>query len=151
MKGTNNIYDAYALADKGYFDEAKLILSDTLEDNPGLIEGWLLLADLADASEEARECYQMIQEIDSTNWVSKKRLKLLLNQSPSPRKTSNQAKERMTIFEGSGPSIQESFEAHKNLILWIGAGLLSLFMAGALVFFGVVGYLLWETNYLATL
>ncbi|MBT3239880.1 MAG: hypothetical protein HON98_04725 [Chloroflexi bacterium] len=151
MKGTNSIYDAYALADKGYFDEAKLILSDTLEDNPGLIEGWLLLADLADASEEARECYQMIQEIDSNNWVSKKRLKLLLNQSPSPRKIIKPPIETTTLFDGSGPSLQQSFETHKDLLIWVGAGLFTLFMAGALVFFGVVGYLLWETNFLATI
>ncbi len=153
MKGTNKIYDAYSLADQGYFGGAKVILEDTLTDNPGLIEGWLLLADLANTSEEARECYQMILEIDENNWVSKQRLNLLLNQSTdSFSKVERKAKlNKHSSADGGWPTVQESFEAHKNLLLGIGVGILMLFMAGALIFFGVVGFLLWETNYLAYL
>lgn len=153
MKGTNKIYDAYALADQGFFGDAKVILEDTLTDNPGLIEGWLLLADLADTSEEALECYQMILEIDGNNWVSKQRINLLLDQSKdffSELERKPMINEQSSIERG-WPTVKESFETHKPLLLGIAAGILMLFMAGALIFFWVVGFLLWETNYLAYL
>lgn len=78
------VIDAYQLANKGNFEHARLILEETLYDHPKLIEGWLLMADLAEDAEDARQCYQMILELAPSNWVAQQRMKLLFGQQDTP-------------------------------------------------------------------
>lgn len=80
----SKVINAYHFADKGNFDHARLILEETLYDHPKFIEAWLLMADLAEDAEDARQCYQMILELAPSNWVAQQRMKLLFGQQETP-------------------------------------------------------------------
>ena len=76
----SKVIDAYQLAQKGNFEHARLILGETLYAPPNLVEAWLLMADLAEDAEDARQCYQVILEYDPSNWIAQQRMKLLFGQ-----------------------------------------------------------------------
>lgn len=174
----DKLYNAYQAADKGNFDHARIILEETLYEFPDSIEAWLLLADLADNTEEARQCYQMALEIDANNWVAQQRMKLLFSNSseaampemPSePIKYSEEDFSSVNIFDEldemaaedemyekkeekpvpvDGPTLKESFEAHKKLVLGVGGGVLLAFVLGVVAWILSIGFIAWRMGYL---
>lgn len=166
------VVEAYQIASKGSFDHARLILEETLYDHPNSIEAWLLLADLAEDLDEARQCYQMVLEINPNNWVAQQRLKLLFSK-PEPELVSTlpaaefdaveDAQEEEDVLpesffeefmeddgeeEKKGPTLKESFAAHRKLVLGVGGGVLALLALGAVTWILSVGYFAWKAGYL---
>jgi tetratricopeptide (TPR) repeat protein len=164
------VVEAYHIAAKGSFDHARMILEETLYDHPNSIEAWLLLADLAENSEEARQCYQMVLEINPNDWVAQQRLKLLFSQ-PEPELVSTlplaQAEEPEDedldvipqsffdeLMEEHGDvkkkelTLKESFQAHRKLVLSVGGGVLAVLALGAITWVLSVGYIAWKMGYL---
>jgi tetratricopeptide (TPR) repeat protein len=163
------VVEAYQIAAKGSFDHARMILEETLYDYPNSIEAWLLLSDLAEDSDEARQCYQMALEIDPNNWVAQQRLKLLFGHSEQdlvstlqPAQPDEPEEEEIpqSLFdelmadvdveeeEGKTPTLKESFQAHRKLVLGVGGGVLALLVLGVITWVLSVGYMAWKMGYL---
>ncbi|MCB2178702.1 hypothetical protein KQH61_04745 [bacterium] len=167
------LLNAYQAAENGNFDHARMVLEETLYEFPDSIEAWLLLADLSDEADEARQCYQMVLEIDPNNWVAQQRMKLLFssnNQSGVADFSSNtllfpeDEAEPKDIFEElaeieaedeeedetpkDGPTLKESFQAHKKLVLGAGGGVLLLFIFGVIAWVLSIGFIAWRMGYL---
>ena len=166
------VVEAYQIAAKGSFDHARMILEETLYDFPNSIEAWLLLADLAEDIDEARQCYQMVLEINPNHWVAQQRLKLLFSQ-PEPELVSTLPSADYLLPEeedeeddfvpdsifkelleddeedsSKGPTLKESFNAHRKLVLSVGAGVLAVLALGAITWILSVGYFAWKAGYL---
>ncbi|NIW46972.1 MAG: hypothetical protein GWN14_19100 [candidate division Zixibacteria bacterium] len=173
------VVEAYQIAAKGSYDHARMILEETLYDYPNSIEAWLLLADLGEDSEEARQCYQMVLEIDPNNWIAQQRLKLLFGQpseasmvstlpSDEPEEPEadfefeDDAMIRESLFDelleedeeddeqkkNDSPTLKESFEAHRQLVMGVGGGVLALLALGGIAWVLSVGYIAWKTGFL---
>lgn len=174
------LINAYQAAEKGNFDHARMVLEETLYEFPDAIEAWLLLADLADDADEARQCYQMVLEIDANNWVAQQRMKLLfsgpggggMSEIPSrPVLYPDEEFEPTNIFEEldeiaavddeddnedaqaegvskEGPTLKESFAAHKKLVMSVGGGVVAAFVLGAILWVVSLGYIAWRMGYL---
>jgi tetratricopeptide (TPR) repeat protein len=165
------VVEAYQIAAKGSFDHARMILEETLYDHPNSIEAWLLLADLAEDRDEALQCYQMVLEINPTDWVAQQRLKLLFSKSSESELVSKlpgtevEEVEEMeedvnpeAFFEelmreddkddGNKPTLRESFEAHRKLVLSVGGGVLALLFVGAVTWVLSVGYFAMKAGYI---
>ena len=162
------VVEAYQIAAKGSFDHARMILEETLYDFPNSIEAWLLLADLAEDSDEARQCYQMVLEINPNNWIAQQRLKLLFRY-PEQEMVSTLAAPQIEdpeddvvfpeeFFENildeqleekkNNPTLKESLNAHRKLFLGIGGGILAFLALGIVAWVLSVGYIAWKTGFL---
>jgi len=174
----DKLYSAYQAAEKGNFDHARILLEETLYEFPDTIEAWLLLADLADSTDEARQCYQMVLEIDANNWIAQQRMKLLFSSasesdgfgiSSEPQKYSEDDFTPGNVFEELDemaaedaeeeeeaeasssqniPTLKESFKAHKKLVLGVGGGVLLAFVLGVVAWFLSIGFIAWRMGYL---
>lgn len=173
----NRVVDAYKIADKGNFDHARMVLEEIIYEHPDAVEAWLLLADLSDDRDEARQCYQMVLELDANNWVAQQRMKLLFSgpaevpesaysapaydfpeeEEDSPLDVFEKLEEMLEDDEENGdqpdrdenlPTLKESFEAHRKLVLGVGGGLLVVFVFGVIAWFLSVGYIAWRMGYL---
>jgi len=174
-KVQQKVVEAYQIAAKGSFDHARMILEETLYDYPNSIDAWLLMADLAEDSAEARQCYQMVLEINPSDWIAQQRLKLLFSKpedSLVSRLPDVQAEEyeeveameemdaiNQDLFfdelmeddeadETAKPTLKESFEAHRKLVLGVGAGILALLALGVLTWVVSVGYVAYRTGFM---
>ncbi len=177
--GQEKIIQAYQIAAKGNFDHARMVLDEVLYDHPDQVEGWLLMADLADEPEEARQCYQRVLEKDPANWVAQQRMKLLFaSQNGSfaaplmgapAYELAREAEVPMddlpeTFEEDFGdyvdlnldvplekepPTLEESMTAHRKLILRVLMGLGLLLVLGVLTWVATVGFMVWKTGFLA--
>lgn len=47
------------------------------------------------------------------------------------------------------PTLKESFNAHKKLIMGIGAGIVAVFILGVIAWIASVGFIVWKTGFLA--
>ncbi|MEJ2759710.1 MAG: hypothetical protein P8046_14615, partial [Anaerolineales bacterium] len=47
-----------------------------------------------------------------------------------------------------GPTLKESFEAHKKLVLGVGGGVLLAFVLGVVAWFLSIGFIAWRMGYL---
>lgn len=165
------VVEAYQIASKGSFDHARMILEETLYDHPNSIEAWLLLADLAEDRDEALQCYQMVLEINPNDWVAQQRLKLLFSKSSESELVSKlpdteveeveeveeevdpvaffdelmQEDEKDSKYK---PTLKESFEAHRKLVLSVGGGVLALLFVGAVTWVLSVGYFAMKAGYI---
>ncbi|MGD2027241.1 MAG: hypothetical protein PVI99_05440 [Anaerolineales bacterium] len=174
----NKIVDAYKIAAKGNFDHARMLLEEIIYEHPDAIEAWLLLADLSDNRDEARQCYQMVLELDASNWVAQQRMKLLFSgadgfsgaefsappyEFPEEEDTSldlydeidelledeDEAEEDHELpADKSGPTLKESFDAHRRLVLGVGGGLVVAFILIVTAWILSVGYIAWRMGYL---
>ena len=174
----NKIVDAYKIAARGNFDHARMVLEEIIYEHPDAIEAWLLLADLSDNRDEARQCYQMVLELDASNWVAQQRMKLLFSgadgfsgaeYSAPPYEFPEEEDSQLELYdeldelleddeeaeedrdfpvESSGPTLKESFDAHRKLILGIGGGLLAAFILILTAWILSVGYIAWRMGYL---
>ncbi len=170
----DKLYNAYQAAEKGNFDHARILLEETLYEFPDTIEAWLLLADLADSTDEARQCYQMVLEIDANNWIAQHRMKLLFSSasesngfeiSAEPQKYSEDDFTSVDVFgeldemaaedeeekastSQDGPTLKESYAAHKKLVLGVGSGVLVAFVLGVVLWFLSIGFIAWRMGYL---
>ena len=163
------VVEAFQIAAKGSFDHARMILEETLYDYPNSIEAWLLMADLAEDSDEARQCYQMVLEVNPNDWIAQQRLKLLFSKPEEPLVSSLpqaqaeefeevEALDRAMFFdelieedeveETTRPTLKESFAAHRKLVLGVGAGILALLVLGVLTWVVSVGYMAYRTGFM---
>lgn len=184
------LINAYQAAEKGNFDHAKMVLEETLYEFPDSIEAWLLLADLSDEADEARQCYQMVLEIDPNNWVAQQRMKLLFSSAseqsnanfssntmlfPEDQEPSSDIFEELDLMEAEdneeedefkyiyededkvkeeettpkdGPTLKESFQAHKKLVLGAGGGVLLIILLGVIAWVLSIGFIAWRMGYL---
>lgn len=168
------VVEAYQIAAKGSFDHARMILEETLYDHPNSIEAWLLLADLAEDRDEALQCYQMVLEINPNDWVAQQRLKLLFSKSSESELVSKlpdaeveEMEEMEEVDEDVDPvaffdelmkedekddkykpTLKESFEAHRKLVLSVGGGVLALLFVGAVTWVLSVGYFAMKAGYI---
>ncbi|HKJ26322.1 MAG TPA: hypothetical protein VJ965_01685 [Anaerolineales bacterium] len=166
----SKVIDAYKIASRGNFDHARLILEETLYDHPKHTEAWLLLADLSEDSEEARQCYQMVLEIAPENWVAQQRMKILFSQQNPPPEISYKTESLFEeddeealdttelvapeilddlLSDTSQPSLKESYQAHKKLVQGVGIGLVALLGIGVISWIASVGFIVWKTGFLA--
>ena len=163
------VVEAYQIAAKGSFDHARMILEETLYDYPNTIEAWLLMADLAEDSDEARQCYQMVLEINPNDWVAQQRLKLLFSKpgdalvSSLPQMQAEEPEEEVLdqefffeelmeeddeVEETAKPTLKESFATHRKFVLRVGAGILALMALGVLSWVISVGYIAYKTGFM---
>ncbi len=166
------VTSAYQIASQGDFDHARLILEEVLYDDPDNVEAWLLLADLAEDRDEALQCFQMVLEIQPGNWIAQQRLKVLLSSqnTPAPETSlppdepystldSNDFDGQMADFDsflgeddesssGEGPTLQESFNAHRQLIIRAGIGLAAFIALLLVAWAGSVAFMAWRMGYL---
>ena len=166
------VTSAYQIANQGDFDHARMILEEALYDDSNNVEAWLLLADLAEDRDEALQCYQMVLEISPDNWISQQRLKLLLSSqsAPVPAETastgdslgmfdSDDSEDLMPDFDafmgeddefsdGDGPTLKESFQAHRKLIIRAGIGLAAFVALLLVAWAGSVAFMAWRLGYL---
>ena len=171
-KVQQKVVEAYQIAAKGSFDHARMILEETLYDYPNSIEAWLLMADLAEDSDEARQCYQMVLEINPSDWIAQQRLKLLFSKpedslvSRFPQEqVEDEAEEleeevldREFFFdklmeedegdETAKPTLKESFDIHRKFVMGVGAGVLALLALGVLTWVLSVGYIAYRTGFM---
>jgi hypothetical protein len=161
----DQIVAAYQLAMQGDRDHARMVLEEFLYEDAGNIEGWLLMADLSETPEEARQCYQMVLEISPENWIAQQRLRLLFSQEnrgvtavenifldddeedfPSFEEFDLDAEP--VPSEKQLPTLAESFAAHRPLVLGVGGGLalLMILMVGLWLF--SIGFVAWRMGYL---
>ena len=160
--------EVYQIAAKGNFDHARMILEETLYDHPNSIEAWLLMADLAEDSDEARQCYQMILEINPNDWIAQQRLKLLFSKaddslvSTLPQMDAEQPEDEEMVpesffeelmeedaeSESGKPTLKESFAAHRKVVLSVATGILVFLALGALGWVVSVGYMAWRTGFM---
>ena len=170
------VVQAYQIASKRNFDHARLILEETLYDHPQHIEGWLLLADLAEEAKEARQCYQMVLEIDPGNWIAQQRIKLLFSQEEEEENSQvletvtdalfqDEEEPKVTLepiqpelvrdavlisdLKKKKPTLKQSYQAHKKLIWGIGVGIMLLFGISIVSWIASVGFIIWKTGFLA--
>lgn len=158
---------AYQIAAQGDFDHARMILEESLYDDSKNLDAWMLLADLAENKDEAIQCYQMVLEIDPGNWMAQKRLALLLGQGQEVEASSegqfalDDEEDEFPSFEdflveegeedeakGEGPTLKDSFAAHRKLVVGVGAGVLVAFVLGALAWIGSLVFVAWRMGYL---
>ncbi|MBN2044895.1 MAG: hypothetical protein JW757_07755 [Anaerolineales bacterium] len=160
------VVNAYQIAMRGDFDHARMILEEALYESSDNIEAWLLLADLADDQDEARQCYQMVLEINPDNWIAQQRLKLLFSQEVKPTAPSEasfgELEEdddfpELEMFSldneeeqasADRPTLQESFEANRKFFIGVGAGLAALFLLMIIAWVASVGFIAWRMGYL---
>jgi len=160
--------EVYQIAAKGNFDHARMILEETLYDHPNSIEAWLLMADLAEDSDEARQCYQMILEINPNDWIAQQRLKLLFSKPEDvlvstlpemdieepedgemvPESFFEELMEEDAEEETGQPTLKESFAAHRKMVLGVGTGVLVFLALGLLAWVISVGYIAWRTGFM---
>ena len=160
---------AYQIAEQGDFDHARMILEEALYDEPDNIDAWLLLADLAENRDEALQCYQMVLEASPGNWIAQHRLKLLFS-SPSAESEPEQETYSMYADEvtgdslpdfgdfmdgemefkdkESGPTLKESFQAHRKLVIRAGVGLAVFLALLLLAWAGSLVFIAWRMGYL---
>jgi tetratricopeptide (TPR) repeat protein len=157
---------AYQIAAQGEYDHARMILEESLYDDSKNMDAWMLLADLAENKDEAIQCYQMVLEIDPANWIAQKRLALLFGQgqaaeAPEEGHFALDEEEEFPSFEdflveegeedeltGEGPTLKESFAAHRRLVVGVGIGVLAAFALGALAWVGSLVFIAWRMGYL---
>jgi hypothetical protein len=169
----SKVIDAYKIASRGNFDHARLILEETLYDHPKHTEAWLLLADLAQDAEEARQCYQMVLEVSPDNWVAQQRMKILFEKQEPSLPTTFETEplfpeydeevapleetlaapeifnELLAEDEPRKPTLKESYQAHKKLVNGIGIGIIALLGIGIISWIASVGFIVWKTGFLA--
>jgi len=159
---------AYQIAIQGDFDHARMILEECLYDEPKNVEAWLLLADLAETSEEARQCYQMVLEAAPDNWIAQQRLKLLFQkqQAPQPVEMEPQGffEKEDRIVDGmdfsdlladdfedvpeSGETFKAFLTANKKWVKRAGIGLGAFLAVIALAWVGSIVYIAWYMGFL---
>lgn len=160
---------AYQIANRGDFDHARMLLEEALYDEPENLDAWLLLADLAEDREEALQCYQMVLETNPGNWIAQQRLKLLFSNpaaeaAPQPQPTGYYDEEEpddiLTDFDDfisaevkeSGskdqPTLKESFQAHRKLVVRSGIGLAVFLALLLLTWAGTIVFIAWRMGYL---
>lgn len=163
----DQIVAAYQLAMQGQWDHARMVLEEYLYEEPGNIEGWLLMADLSDTPEDARQCYQMVLEINPDNWIAQQRLRLLFSQErravPAVEKIFEDDEEEEEDFpnfedfqldpeaapgEKQPPTVAESFAAHRRLVLGAGGGVVLLLLLMAGLWLLSIGFIAWRMGYL---
>ncbi len=164
--GKEKVVEAYQIASAGSLDHARMIIEETLYDHPNLVEGWLLLADLAETIEEARQCYQMILELNPQNWVARQRMKLLFGTQEAQPKTPVETPAAIESPEDdlwpepdletktlpkTSPTLKESFKAHKKFVVGAAVVILLVGLAGVLSWAGTVAFIAWKTNFLGWL
>lgn len=168
------VASAYQIANQGDFDHARMILEEVLYDDSDNVEAWLLLADLAEDRDDALQCFQMVLEISPGNWVAQQRLKLLLSGQNAPAAASATpapADESYGLFDsddsddlmpdfdafmgdedefsdGEGPTLKESFRAHRKLITRVGIGLAAFIALLLVAWAGSVVFMAWRLGYL---
>ena len=160
------VMNAYQIAMRGDFDHARMILEEALYESSDNIEAWLLLADLADDQDEARQCYQMVLEISPDNWIAQQRLKLLFSQevkkAPAAEVAFGEKEEaedfpELDMFSlegeeeeaaGEKPSLKETFDANRKLFVTIGAGLGVLVVLMVAGWVASIGFIAWRMGYL---
>ena len=169
-KVQQKVVEVYQIAAKGNFDHARMILEETLYDYPNSIEAWLLMADLAEDSDEARQCYQMVLEINPSDWIAQQRLKLLFSkpedslvsrlpqEQDEDEELEEEALDQELFFEElmeedevdetAKPTLKESFEVHRKFVLGVGAGVLALLALGVLTWVLSVGYIAYRTGFM---
>lgn len=157
---------AYQIAAQGDFDHARMILEESLYDDSKNMDAWMLLADLAENKDEAIQCYQMVLEIDPGNWIAQKRMAFLFGQGQEVEALSEghfalDEDEEFPSFEdflieegeeaevkGEGPTLKESFSAHRKLVVGVGIGVAAAFVLGALAWAGSLVFIAWRMGYL---
>jgi len=160
---------AYKIANNGDFDHARMLLEEALYDQPDNLDAWLLLADLADDRDEALQCYQMILETSPDNWIAQQRLKLLFSNPSVEEKPQQDTYEfyetdetdnLLTDFddfmgedlEDAGskkqPTLKESFQAHRKLVIRAGIGLAVFLALLLLTWAGSIAFVAWRMGYL---
>ena len=160
------VVNAYQIASQGDFDHARMILEEALYDTSDNIEAWLLLADLAEDQDEARQCYQMVLEISPDNWIAQQRLKLLFSQPiavDNAVERSFSAKEdqgEFPLFEDfpeedepvvilkKASSWKDLVKANRKFFIRLGVGVGGLILLLLVAWVGTVGYMAWRLGYL---
>jgi tetratricopeptide (TPR) repeat protein len=163
------IIAAYQIASRGDFDHARMILEEALYDSSENIEAWLLLADLAENQDEARQCYQMVLEISPDNWIAQQRLKILFSQDQVVEQAVEQSftpveeEEEFPDFEdfspeeeleetGDSPSVKETlleaFNTHREFFIKLGAGVAGLLLLMIIGWVASIGFIAWRMGYL---
>ena len=163
------IVAAFQIASRGDYDHARMILEEALYDSSENIEAWLLLADLAENEDEARQCYQMVLEISPDNWIAQQRLKLLFSQDLATEKSVEQSfgqveeEQEFPDFEDfsldeeheesdDSPSVketlQEAFKTHRQFFIKLGAGVAGLFLLMIIGWVASIGFVAWRMGYL---
>jgi tetratricopeptide (TPR) repeat protein len=163
------IVAAFQIASRGDFDHARMILEEALYDSSENIEAWLLLADLAENQDEARQCYQMVLEISPDNWIAQQRLKLLFSKDLATEKPAEQSFSPVEDddefpdfddfsldeeFEESAdsPSVKETltaaFKAHRKFFIKLGAGVAGFLLLMVIGWVASVGFMAWRMGYL---
>lgn len=161
----DKIVNAYQIASRGDFDHARMILEEALYDSSDNIEAWLLLADLAEDQDEARQCYQMVLEISPDNWIAQQRLKVLFSQPASVDSAVERSfgvKEEMVEFPpfedfpaDDEPEVTRKSSSWKELVrnnrkffIKLGAGIGGLFLLLIIAWVASVGFMAWRLGYL---
>jgi len=159
------VVNAYQIACRGDFDHARMILEEALYDNSENIEAWLLLADLAEDQDEARQCYQMILEINPDNWIAQQRLKLLFSKQiavDSAVEKSFGTKVEVDEFPAfedfpmddepgdiaESSSWKELVKNNRRFFIKLGAGVGGLFLLMIIAWLASVGFMAWRLGYL---
>lgn len=163
------VVNAYQIAMRGDYDHARMILEEALYESSDNIEAWLLLADLADDQDEARQCYQMVLEINPDNWIAQQRLKLLFGQEVKPATLPGDAIFDQFEEEDEFPelemfsvdddednvdtkvdklSLKESFNANRKFFIRVGAGLGVLLLLMIVGWVASIGFIAWRMGYL---
>lgn len=161
------VMNAYRIANQGDFDHARMILEEALYDDSDNIEAWLLLADLAEDQDEARQCYQMVLEVSPDNWIAQQRLKLLFSQQSSVDKAVEQSfgsTEEATTFPTfddipmeeeepvlpvqSSSSWKDLVKSNRKFFVRLGAIVGGILLLMVIAWVGTVGFLAWRLGYL---
>lgn len=161
---------AYQIANQGDYDHARMLLEEALYDEPDNLDAWFLLADLAEDRDEALQCYQMVLEASPGNWIAQQRLKLLFS-NPVPESAPQQetygyfeadveSEDILTDFddfmeaemEDTGaknqPTLKESFQAHRKIVIRAGIGLAVFLGLLLLTWAGSIVFIAWRMGYL---
>jgi tetratricopeptide (TPR) repeat protein len=165
------VVNAYQIAMRGDFDHARMILEEALYEDSDNIEAWLLLADLADDQDEARQCYQMVLEISPDNWIAQQRLKLLFGQQLKPAAADEDGMFNQFETEDDFPalemfslddeeeetesdpdtdkvSLKDSFNENRKFFLSVGAGFGALLLLMIVGWVASIGFIAWRMGYL---
>ena len=163
------IVAAFQIASRGDFDHARMILEEALYDSSENIEAWLLLADLAENQDEARQCYQMVLEISPDNWIAQQRLKLLFSKDLVTEKPAEQSflpvedDDEFPDFDDfsldeeleesdDSPSVKETlmaaFKTHRKFFIKLGAGVAGLLLLMVIGWVASIGFMAWRMGYL---
>ena len=162
------VMNAYQIAMRGDFDHARMILEEALYEASDNIEAWLLLADLADDQDEARQCYQMVLEISPDNWIAQQRLKLLFSQEVKPS-TSGEAyfdkeeeeddfpelemfsledEEEEVSTDADKLTLKDAFNANRKFFIGVGAGIGALLLLMIVGWVASIGFVAWRMGYM---